>query len=282
MVAAIAEDGKKSVSDSVKVTPKPALAVTKLSVKAGDKEAVLSWTSVDGADYYRVVRYNKGKYSVVANVRGTSATVKGLTNNFKYTYLIIAVADDGRTSASEAVNVTPVAALEKPVVKATVGDTEITLSWTAVDGAAYYQIIRYNKGKYTVVANVSDTIAAVKGLTNDFEYTYLVSAVAEDGRSSVSDALKVTPKLPLSAPNIVYVLAGEKQVTLYWAPVEDAAYYEVISFADNKYTVVAITESVAATIGDLTAGNGYVYLIRAVADDGRMSVSGAIQVSPKA
>ncbi|MBO5378084.1 MAG: leucine-rich repeat protein, partial [Ruminiclostridium sp.] len=106
-------------------------------------------------------------------------------------------------------------ALLKPVVTATAGDKQVTLSWTAVSGASYYQIIRYNKGTYSVVADINSTSAVVKGLTNNYEYTYLVKAVAEDGRSSLSSAVYVTPVAPLSKP-VVTATAGDKQATLSW------------------------------------------------------------------
>ena len=193
LIKAVAEDGRTSLSSAVYVTPVAPLSKPVVTATAGDKQATLSWTAVEGASYYQIIRYNKGTYSVIANISGTTATVKGLTNNFEYTYLIKAVAADGRSSLSSAVRVTPLPALEKTTVTAVAGNKQATLSWTAVEGASYYQIIRYNKGTYSLIATVSDLSAVVKGLANNYQYTYLIKAVAADGRTSLSDSINVTP-----------------------------------------------------------------------------------------
>ncbi len=281
LVKAVAEDGRTSLSSAVYVTPVAALAKPVVAATAGDKQVTLSWNAVNGASYYQIIRYNKGTYSVVADINGTSAVVKGLTNNYEYTYLIKAVAEDGRTSLSSAVYVTPIAALAKPVVKATAGDKQATLSWTVVEGASYYQIIRYNKGTYSVVADINGTSAVVKGLTNNYEYTYLVKAVAEDGRTSLSSAVYVTPVAPLSKP-VVKATAGDKQATLSWTKVEGASYYQIIRYNKGTYSVVADINGTSAVVKGLTNNYEYTYLVKAVAEDGRTSLSSAVYVTPAA
>ncbi len=193
LIKAVAPYSVTSFSNAVNVTPLEDLPKPVLSAVAGDKEAKLSWTAASGASYYQIIRYNKGTYSLVANISGTSATVKGLANNFEYTYLIKAVAADGRTSFSNAINVTPVAS-SKPVLTAMAGDKQAHLSWTAVSGAKYYQIIRYNKGTYTFIANIAGTTATVKSLANNYEYTYLIKVIMSDGTVAYTNAVNVTPK----------------------------------------------------------------------------------------
>ena len=260
-------------------TSKLALVKPAVSATAGNKQVTLSWTAVEGASYYQIIRYNKGEYSVIASITGTSAVVKGLTNGYEYTYLIKAAADDGRTSLSSAVNVTPVSPLSKPVVTATAGDKQVTLSWNAVNGASYYQIIRYNKGAYSLIANISGTSAVVKGLTNDFEYTYLIKAVATDGTTALSSAVNVTPTSPLSKP-VVTATSGDKQVTLSWTAVNGASYYQIIRYNKGTYSVVANINGTSAVVKGLTNNYGYTYLIKAVAEDGTTSLSSAVNVTP--
>ncbi len=281
LIKAVADDGRTSFSNAVAVTPVAALAKPILSATAGDKQATLSWTKVDGASYYQIIRYNKGAYSLIANISGTSATVKGLTNNFEYTYLVKAIAADGRTSLSNAVNVTPVAALTKPTLSATAGNGQATLSWTKVEGASYYQIIRYNKGNYSLIANISGTSATVKGLTNNFEYTYLIKAVAEDGRTSFSNAVAVTPVAALAKPTLS-ATAGDKQVTLSWTKVDGASYYQIIRYNAGNYTLIANISGTSATVKGLTNNYAYTYLIKAVMSDGTVVYSNAVNVTPRA
>ena len=281
LIKAVAADGRTSLSNAVNVTPVAALAKPTLSATADDKQATLSWNAIEGASYYQIIRYNKGTYSLIANISGTSAVVKGLTNNFEYTYLIKAVAADGRTSLSNAVNVTPVAALAKPTLSAVAGDKQATLSWTAVDGASYYQIIRYNKGTYSLIANISGTSAIVKGLTNNFEYTYLIKVVAADGRTSLSNAANVTPVAALAKPTLSAV-AGDKQATLSWTAVDGASYYQIIRYNKGAYSLIANIGGTSAVVKGLTNNFEYTYLVKAVLSDGTVVYSNSINVTPMA
>ena len=281
LIKAVAADGRTSFSNAVNVTPVAELAKSTLTAVAGNKEATLSWTAVSGASYYQIIRYSNGNYSLVAEISGTSATVKSLTNDFEYTYLIKAVAADGRTSFSNAINVTPVAELAKPTLSAVAGNKEATLSWTAVSGASYYQIIRYSNGNYSLVAEISGTSATVKSLTNDFEYTYLIKAVAADGRTSFSNAINVTPVAELAKPTLSAV-AGNKEATLSWTAVSGASYYQIIRYSNGNYSLVAEISGTSATVKSLTNDFEYTYLIKAIAADGRTSFSNAVTVTPHA
>ncbi|MBP3923377.1 MAG: hypothetical protein J6D27_10455, partial [Ruminiclostridium sp.] len=236
---------------------------------------------VEGASYYQIIRYKAGEYSLIANISGTSAVVKGLTNNFEYTYLIKVTMTDGTVIYSNAVNVTPVAEVAKPVLSAIAGDKQVTLSWTAVEGASYYQIIRYNKGAYSVVATIKSTSAVVKGLTNDFEYTYLIKAVAEDGRFSLSTAIYVTPKGETAKP-VLSAIAGDKQATLSWTAVEGASYYQIIRYKAGEYSLIANISGTSAVVKGLTNNFEYTYLIKVTMTDGTVIYSNAVNVTPKA
>ena len=281
LIKAVAADGRTSFSNAVAVTPVAALGKSTLSATAGNAQATLSWTAVSGASYYQIIRYNAGNYTLIANISGTSATVKGLTNGYDYTYLIKAVAADGRTSFSNAVTVTPVAALGKSTLSATAGNGQATLSWTAVSGASYYQIIRYNAGNYTLIANISGTSATVKGLTNNYDYTYLIKAVAADGRTSFSNAVTVTPKAALTKSTLT-ATAGNSQATLKWTAVSGASYYQIIRYNNGTYTLVANISGTSATVKGLANNYAYTYLIKAVAADGTSSFSNAVTVTPHA
>ncbi len=270
---------KKGTAESVYfeksvTTDKAPLISTVLTAKGGDKQIKLSWTAVSGADYYQVIRYNKGTYSVIATVKDTAVTVKGLTNGYNYTYLVKAVANDGRTSLSKAVTASP----EYPItVTATAGDGQATLKWTAVSGAKYYQIIRYNKGVYSVVANINGTSATVMGLANDYQYTYLVSAVTQTGKA-LSAAVNVTPKSSL----VLSVTAGDKQAALKWNAVNGAKYYQIMRIKNGEKIVVASVNTTTANVLKLVNGFEYTYYVQAIFSDGTMKLSNTVKVTPVA
>lgn len=192
LVKAVCDGNITAFSNAVTVTPVASLASPSLTAKAGNGQVKLSWTEVKGAGYYQILRYKDGAYSLVANVNGTSAVVKSLTNNFTYTYVIKAVGSN-IASLSARVSVTPMSSLSAPKLKAVAGNKQATLTWTAVSGAEYYQVIRYHNGKYTLVANISGTSATVKSLANGYQYTYLIKAINGD-IVSYSNAVNVTPK----------------------------------------------------------------------------------------
>ncbi len=270
-------NGKYTTKTAV---PVATLAKPTVTATAGDKQVTLKWNSVVGASYYQVIRYKNGVYSVVATVNAKALTIKGLTNNFEYTYLVKAVAADGSTALSAAVKTTPVSSLAKPVVTAVAGNKQATLSWNAVTGASYYQVIRYNKGEYQLVATIKTNSVTVMGLTNAYEYTYLVCAVAADGTKALSLAVNVTPKGLAKATLTAAV--GDKQVTLKWTAVAGASYYRIVRYKNGEYSAVADIGGTSATVKGLTNNYEYTYLIMAVAADGSTSVSNAVNVTPRA
>ncbi len=279
LVKAVAENGEAALSTAVSVTPKSALVKPVVTAVAGDKSAQLSWTAVEGAKYYQIIRYKNGQYTLIANISGTSANVLGLTNSYKYAFLVAAVAEDGTKALSTAIWVTPMMKLDKTVVTAVAGDESAQLSWTAVEGAKYYQIIRYKNGQYTLIANISGTSANVLGLTNSYKYAFLVAAVAEDGTKALSTAIWVTPMMKLDK-TVVTAVAGDESAQLSWTAVEGAKYYQIIRYKNGQYTLIANISGTSANVLGLTNNYKYAFLVAAVADDGSKQLSDAVWVTP--
>ncbi|WP_166244669.1 cellulase family glycosylhydrolase [Paenibacillus turpanensis] len=82
-------------------------------------------------------------------------------------------------------------------LRASGGESEATLTWSASAGAASYTVKRAAKagGPYTVVAsNVAGTSYADTGLINGTTYYYVVTAVNSAGESAGSAEVSVTPQ----------------------------------------------------------------------------------------
>ena len=80
---------------------------------------------------------------------------------------------------------------------AVAGDSQVTLSWTAVDGATSYNVKRSTTagGTYTTIAsNVTGTSYVDTSVTNGTTYYYVVTAVNADGESSNSNEASATPE----------------------------------------------------------------------------------------
>ncbi|MBP2632044.1 MAG: Carbohydrate binding family 6 [Firmicutes bacterium] len=79
---------------------------------------------------------------------------------------------------------------------AVAGDSQVTLSWTAVDGATSYNVKRSTTsgGTYTTIAsNVTGTSYVDTSVTNGTTYYYVVTAVNADGESNNSNEASAKP-----------------------------------------------------------------------------------------
>lgn len=83
---------------------------------------------------------------------------------------------------------------------AATGDTKVTLSWTAVEGATSYIVKRSTTsgGTYTTIASdVTDTTYVDSNVTNGTTYYYVVVAVTAEGESNNSNEASATPVAPI-------------------------------------------------------------------------------------
>ncbi|MBP2632047.1 MAG: hypothetical protein H6Q70_2675 [Firmicutes bacterium] len=92
----------------------------------------------------------------------------------------------------------PSSSIPAPIdLVATAGDSQVTLSWTAVDGATGYNVKRSTTagGPYTTIAsNVSGTTYVDTSVTNGTTYYYVVTAVNVDGESNNSNEASAKPE----------------------------------------------------------------------------------------
>ena len=103
---------------------------------------IISWDSVDGAEYYEV---HNGNVLVANNTHpNTSYTATDLLPATEYTYSVKACNLSGcSVAASAATTRTPVAipdCSKQHVAAAVQGLTSIRISWDSVDGAEYYEV----------------------------------------------------------------------------------------------------------------------------------------------
>ena len=126
-------------------------------------------------------------------------------------------------------------AMAAPVVTATaVNDTEIALTWEAVENATNYNVYSAD----TLVANVTETTYTVKNLTAETQYCFNVTAVGAKGESAKSeDACATTLATPaeLAAPTNLRATIRQDvpdydykfEITVAWDAVEGAKGYDV-------------------------------------------------------
>ncbi len=158
-----------------------------------------------------------------------------------------------------------------------------TLKWSAVSGAAGYQIwCSYDSGDGTGpwyhwltnldkgTASFTDDRELEKGRT----YTYKVRAVTSSGAvGSFSKEVTFTynPAASLAAPTVTAGLDDQGYPALTWPAVPDAARYEVYRAAseDGDFAqLAAVTSNSYTNSAVLTDGAAYYYKVRALDSDG--------------
>ncbi len=258
--------------------PNPPTGVT---ATPGDKQVVLAWKAVTGATSYAIFRgtSSHGEASLpVATAQGTTATETGLTNGVQYFYKITAMNGKGSSVMSNEVHATPngVAAIPAPTgLKATPGDKQIMLSWTAVSGAASYNIYRGTAAGGEAVAPVMTGVTGVtfmnSGLTNGTAYFYKVAAVIGGVAGAQSSEVTAAPAAVMNtipAPTGLTATPGDKQIVLAWTAVTGANSYNVYRglTAGNEAAAPVMTGVTTATFTNtgLTNTTDYFYKVAAV------------------
>jgi hypothetical protein len=128
------------------------------------------------------------------------------------------------------------------------GNTQATVSWTAVSDATSYNI--YYATTALVTASTGTKIAnaanpsVVTGLTNGTQYYFVVTAVNAGGESSVSSEKAVTPAAAPQAPGNptgVTATGGVGQANVSWSAVTLATSY-------NVYYLLSATAATTTTV----------------------------------
>ncbi|WP_231506179.1 fibronectin type III domain-containing protein [Paenibacillus sp. UNC451MF] len=215
----------------------------------------LSWNAVTGAESY-IVKYGTvsgGPYTDIAGVTANAYTIKGLTNNKAYFFVVAAVNEVGQSGNSVEVTAVPVQSPPPSApagLKATAGQGQVTLFWNAVNGAASYNVKRSTDGSsFTTIASGVTTNSYVNtGLTNNTQYYYAVTAVNSNGESVPSASVTATPveSPPVEQYNLTGFSSGNTGGGSI--PETDAKYikvYNALDFAKainrkNGYKVVEI------------------------------------------
>lgn len=149
--------------------------------------------------------------------------------------------------------------------------TSVTLNWTSIENAEYYQVYKYNEetAKYERLKTTSSTSytdsALKKGDLPEYKVrAYYENADGEKVYSSYSSVFyaAVTPDTPTG---LTLVSKGDKSVKIKWTAVDCTKYqvyrYDAIS---GSYEKIATTASTTYTDNTVDSGTAYKYKIRAI------------------
>jgi fibronectin type 3 domain-containing protein len=298
-VSAVNGGGQSAVSSEVSATPQvPAPgAPTNLAATASDAQVSLTWSAVSGATSYDIYRSTtkggEGTTPYLTGVTISSYTNSGLTDGTTYYYEVSAVNAGGQSPVSSEVSATPqVPAPGAPTnLAATAGDTQVSLTWSAVTGATSYDIYRSTtkggEGSTPYLTGVTTNSYTNTGLTDGTTYYYEVSAVNAGGQSGVSNEASATPQVPApSAPTNLVAAAGNAQITLTWTAAAGATKYDLFRSTtaggegSTPYKMGLTTTSFTDT--GLVNGTTYYYKVVAINAGGQSPLSNEVSAKPKA
>jgi len=208
-VAAVSSGGATSalsqeVSTTPQVPPVPAAPVN-LTATSGNQQIALSWSAVSDATYYNVYRGSTSGGEPVTplatGITATSYTDTGLTNGLMYYYEVAAVnPGSGMSSLSDEVIGVPRIPTASPAnLAATAGNARVVLTWSAIPGAASYNIyIGTQSGgeSSTPIATeiTATSYADTAGIANGTTYYYVLGAVNSGSEvSGYSNEAGATP-----------------------------------------------------------------------------------------
>ncbi len=251
-------------NDVVYATPTaPAVTKPTVTAAAGTELVKLTWNAVSGATKYNVYSYLDSKYTLLTTTTATSYTATGLTGGTKYGFLVRAYVNNAWTAFTTADNVyaTPTASI-KPVLTLTAGNGKIAVRWNAISGATKYNLYIYN-GEYTLLTSTTATNYVAMNLKNGTKYGFLVRAYINGVWTTFTTADNVYATPTAATKPVVTVTAGDNKATLTWNTLSGATKYNVYSYLDGKYTLLATNTTTTYRASGLTGGMKYGFLVRA-------------------
>jgi hypothetical protein len=208
----------------------PARATAPTLLKAEDKQISFSWANVSGASAYRLQRNDGWEIANGAQLTQTTYTDTGLMAATSYIYRVQACNSSGCSEWSEAFTTkttalptppatppsTPVPAVPALPSAVVAGADSVNISWTAVNGASRYVLMRNN------LAIGGNTLTAVRfldsGLSAAVSYSYTVQACNNSGCSAASGAaivkINTANKIILNVSGLDTSLNGNVALTM--------------------------------------------------------------------
>ena len=299
------------------VPPAPA-AVT---AWPGNNCNLLSWPLTPGATSYNILRSTNsgGAYSSIATGVTSPVCGSGSNNNTwldtnalngnTYYYAVQSVNPvNASANSPQSAGTTPLAAASAAVpaaptgLTASVGHTNVALTWNASPGANYYSVWRsilVNTGGGTsnalntnILNNITTTCAYTDAtVTDGTYYSFFVTAANAAGTSPASAPVNATPlpPPPAGAPagltvNSVAVTTNSQQPTLSWDAVPGAVGY-VLYHSTNPNGPFTFADGYSMALSEnrytdtLALGSTNYYVVVAMNAAGASANSGIVSTS---
>ncbi|MBU1735426.1 MAG: fibronectin type III domain-containing protein, partial [Verrucomicrobia bacterium] len=276
-VAAVNSDGTGAWSAETNGTPTAVAlpAPTNVAVTPGNSQATVTWDPVVGAGQYSVtIAASPGGQRILSGGGGgiPSYTATGLTNGQTY-YIRVQSLGNNVSAYSDEVSTIPAVTL--PLAPTNIGtkpgNTQLSLTWTAVTGATGYKVYRRTDGSAwssAPIASPTGTLFTDTGLINGTKYYYSVAAVNAGGAGAWSAEASGTPTADgTPTPVNIAVTPGNQQATVTWNPVTGAtSYYVTVATSPGGQATSSSSNTTSPffTVTGLSNGQTYYFRVQAV------------------
>ncbi|MCI5667890.1 MAG: leucine-rich repeat protein [Oscillospiraceae bacterium] len=266
-------------SDTVSATPEYSIIPQNVKASAGDSKVTLTWDAVEGATNYAVfLRKGTAWLKIGASGANTTFTSRGLANGGKYFYMVKSYVNGAWSGESATVFAIPVC-ITPQNVKASAGDSKVTLTWDAVKGASNYAVfLRKGTAWLKIGSSGASTTFTSRGLANGGKYFYMVKAYVN---GSWSDESAVVSAMPVCiTPQNVKAVGGTGEATITWDAVTGASNYVVLVKKGTSWvTLGAAGTKTTYTAKDLTGGETYYFVVKAYVNGAWSDMSETVSAS---
>jgi len=257
-------------------------------VTAGNRELTISWQVVEGATAYELWAGTTINPTIASkkgdDVSTLSAVITGLTNDTIYYVWIKAKNSKGISGFSPVASGTPSVFAVVPQTPAAptvnIDNGQITLNWTAVEGALVYEIWMGTSSNSVFAEKNGDDVAesellskTISGLSNGTVYYIWLKAKNNVGTSGFSPAASGTPIGNIGAISVSH--GGDGELILSWAVVAGADQYEVYynTSASIPASAAQTVSTGTATVGGLINGTTYFVWVKPKNANGTSGIS---------
>lgn len=230
-------------------------------------------TPVNGATGYVIEKKVGSTFQKIATLGANETTFvdTDVVADTSYTYRVYAISPDLN---SEIYEVGTVLRLSCPkITSASNLVPGITMTWTPIDDAVGYEILRKEEGdrNWEVIATVTDTTYVDADVFNDTLYTYTINAIMADGGKTGYDE-KGRSVTFVDTPDLLSVSNTVGGVLVKWTPIEGATSYRVYRRgAGSTYwyylgdvTDTSFIDKETGTSSSIKSGEYFRYTVRAV------------------
>jgi fibronectin type 3 domain-containing protein len=244
------------------------------TVTAGSGQLSISWQAVEGATFYEVWTGTTSNASISTKQGGDvstlSAVITGLANGTTYYVWLKAKNNAGTSGFSPVSSGTPLSFSVTPQAPSTpavsIGNGQITVSWTAVEGATAYEIwTGTTNSSASATKNGDDESVSlsrtISGLTNGTTYYVWIKAKNSVGTSGFSPTASGKP---ISSATVPTLISSNGQLSVSWTAIAGADQYEVFygTGVNPPQTASQTVNATSAVITGLTNGTIYNVWVR--------------------